>query len=432
MTLNSNHVFTLFMPNNCDISSLNSFLVGGAVRDQLLKRQVVERDYLVVGSTVEEMLSLGFVQVGKDFPVFLHPETKEEFPLAPTEKKAGQGYTGFTCYASPEVTIEQDLLRRDLTVNAIAMDKNGQLIDPYNGQDDINNKVLRHVSDAFVEDPLRVLRVARFAARYHSYGFIIAPETMQLMTEITNNGEISTLSAERVFKEIQRSLEEDHPDVFFEVLRACGALKVLMPEVDCLWGIPNPALWHPEICTGVHTMMVLQQAVLLSNKASVRFAALCHDLGKGITPEQYWPKHHGHEKSGLALVKALCLRLKVPNDYSELALKVCEFHLHCHKAFELKPVTLLKLFNGLDVWRKPELFNDFLLACTADMKGRTGFENKPYPQVLFLAQLVEKTRLVSAQPYLAQGLQGKAIKEAMEAEKLSLITHIKASYTIDE
>ena len=416
------------MPKKSITDTLNIYLVGGAVRDQLLKREVIERDYLVVGSTVDEMLSLGFTQVGKDFPVFLHPQTKAEYALARTEKKAGQGYTGFICYAAPDVTIEEDLLRRDLTVNAMALADNGDLIDPYNGQQDLNNKVLRHVSSAFVEDPLRVLRVARFAARYHSYGFTVAQETMALMQDIAASGELQALSAERVFKELQRSLEEDHPDIFIQVLKDCGALAILLPEIDCLWGVPNPANWHPEICTGIHTLLVLQQAVKLSPKASVRFAALCHDLGKGITPQEHWPKHHGHETSGLPLVKAVCQRLKVPNDYQQLALKVCEFHLHCHKAFELKPSTILRVFNALDVWRKPEEFEDFLLACTADARGRTGFENRDYPQTEYLAKAADAARAVSAQPYIEQGLQGKAIKQAIDNEKLAKISQIKQEY----
>lgn len=403
------------------IDELNIYLVGGAVRDQLLGREITERDFLVVGSSVEEMLSLGFLQVGKDFPVFLHPESKEEYALARTEKKAGAGYTGFVCYADKSVSIEDDLLRRDLTVNAIAKDKHGQLVDPYNGQQDLNNKVLRHVSDAFVEDPLRVLRVARFAARYHQYGFSVAPETIKLMQTITNQGELKTLSAERIFKELQRSLTEPNPEVFFDVLRQCQALQEILPELDILWGIPNPEKWHPEICTGIHTMMVLKQAVQLSHQPEVRFAAICHDLGKALTPKAQLPIHHGHEKSGLAPIKALCARLKVPNSYQQLALKVCEYHLHCHQIFELKATTLLKLLNNLDVWRKPEEFNWFLIACEADKRGRLGFENSPYPQAKFLKELALATSKVIAKPYLEQGLQGKAIKEAMEKEKLEII-----------
>jgi len=410
-----------------EVLNITSYLVGGAVRDKLLNRKSDDNDYVVIGSTVEQMLTLGFSQVGKDFPVFLHPQTKEEYALARTEKKVSSGYTGFTCNASEQVTIEEDLLRRDLTINAMALKPDGEIIDPYNGQADLNNRVLRHVSDAFIEDPLRVLRVARFAARYHSYGFTIAEETLVLMTQISLNNELQSLSSERVFTEIDKSLQEDHPDVFFNVLKSCKALSVLLPEIDVLWGIPNPAKWHPEICSGLHTMMVLQQAVRLSNKPEIRFAALCHDLGKGITPEAEWPSHRGHEEIGLPLIENLCKRLKVPNSYQVLALKVCEYHLHCHKAFELKASTILRLFNALDVWRKPDEFNDFILTCTADMKGRTGFENKEYPQAAYLTQCAQAASSISPKPFVEQGLKGIAIKEAIDKAKLRAIDTIKHS-----
>ena len=328
------------------------------MRDKLLNHPIKDKDYLVVGSSVGQMLKLGYQQVGKDFPVFLHPQTKAEYALARIERKQGQGYTGFSCYFAPDVTIEQDLLRRDLTVNAMAMTDNGDIIDPYNGQKDLNDRILRHVSDAFVEDPLRVLRVARFAARYHKYGFTIADETLALMQEISASGELKTLTPERVWQEMQLSLADGgdeadinsgNPEVFFQVLKQCNALEELWPELAVLWGIPNPALWHPEICSGLHTMMVLQQAVLLTqlapnmqndNKTAIRFAALCHDLGKGITETHLLPSHKGHEKAGLPLVEKISKQLKVPTHYKQLALKVCEYHLHCHKAFELKASTL--------------------------------------------------------------------------------------------
>jgi len=408
-------------------SKITSYLVGGAVRDKLLNIKSYDQDYVVVGSSVEEMLSLGFAQVGKDFPVFLHPKTKEEYALARTEKKVGAGYTGFTCNASKLVTIEEDLLRRDLTINAMALATNGKLIDPYQGQKDLENRVFRHVSDAFIEDPLRVLRVARFAARYHSYGFSIAEETMALMSKIAQGNELLALSSERIFTELNKSLLEAHPEIFFETLRACGALKKLLPELDILWGIPNPALWHPEICSGIHTMMVLQQAVKLSNKPEVRFAALCHDVGKGLTPKSDWPSHRGHEKSGLPILKKMCERIKAPNTYQNLAFKVCEYHLHSHKAFELKPSTILKVFNALDVWRKPEQFSDFVIACTADMRGRTGFETKEYPQADYLQQCLDAANTVTAKMFVEQGLKGKEIKEAIEKERLNKITEIKKS-----
>jgi len=424
---------------------LDVYLVGGAVRDQLLNRAVKDHDYLVVGATVDKMLSLGFNQVGKDFPVFLHPKTKQEYALARTERKQGQGYTGFSCYAEPDVTIEQDLLRRDLTVNAMAMTSEGKIIDPYHGQQDLENRILRHVSDAFVEDPLRVLRVARFAARYHSYGFTIAPETLALMTEISESGELLTLSAERVWQEMQRTLAEDtdsendlehaSPEVFFQILHQCQALKALWSELDALWNVPNPAQWHPEICSGVHTMMVLQQAVLLTknhdNKTAIRFAALCHDLGKGLTASEHWPSHRGHEKAGLPLVEKIAKQLKVPTHYKQLALKVCEHHLHCHKAFQLKPSTILKIFDQLDVWRKPQEFEDFLIACKSDFLGRLGFENRPYPQELFLKEAMLAACQVNAKSFVEQGLKGIAIKAAMAKTRLTAIEKVKKQYQID-
>ena len=435
-----------------DTSTLDIYLVGGAVRDKLLNRTVKDNDYLVVGATVEQMLSLGFIQVGKDFPVFLHPKTKQEYALARTERKQGQGYTGFDCYAAPDVTIEQDLLRRDLTVNAIAMSESGTLIDPYNGQKDLDNRILRHVSDAFIEDPLRVLRVARFAARYHNDGFTIAAETLTLMTKISESGELSTLSAERVWQEMQRALSEgeaesategegdesgnkQHPEIFFEVLHQCQALKALWPELDVLWGVPNPAEWHPEICSGDHTMMVLQQAVLLTanhkNKTAIRFAALCHDLGKGLTTDDLLPSHRGHEKSGLPLVEKISKQLKVPNYCKQLALKVCEHHLHCHKAFQLKASTLLRIFNQLDVWRKPQEFDDFLLACKSDFLGRLGFEHKPYPQEQYLKAAAQAATQVNAKQFVEQGLQGIAIKEAIAEARLQAIKKVKQQYQIN-
>jgi len=449
------------LTNNSEINNaksnkltLNSYLVGGAVRDQLLNRAVKDKDYLVVGSSVEEMLNLGFVQVGKDFPVFLHPKTKAEYALARTERKQGQGYTGFSCYFAPDVTIEEDLKRRDLTVNAMAMDDNGQIIDPYHGQQDLNDRILRHVSDAFIEDPLRVLRVARFAARYHKYGFTIAEETLALMQEISQSGELKSLTPERVWQEMQLSLADGgtnsdinsgNPEVFFKVLQQCGALEELWPELAVLWGIPNPALWHPEICSGVHTMMVLQQSVLLTqaffegeaddksdnkgdSKTAIRFAALCHDLGKGVTQNHLLPSHKGHEKAGLPLVEKICKQLKVPSHYKQLALKVCEFHLHCHKAFELKGSTILKMFDQLDLWRKPEEFNFFVIACKSDFLGRLGFENRPYPQEEYLKAAAKSAREVTAKSYVEQGLKGLAIKEAMAKERLKVIIEIKAKY----
>lgn len=401
------------------MQSLNYFLVGGAVRDKLLNREVVDNDYVVVGSTVEEMLRLGFSQVGKDFPVFLHPKTKQEYALARTERKSGSGYTGFECDASSKVTLEEDLLRRDLTINAMAMDENGNIIDPYQGQADIENRVLRHVSTAFIEDPLRVLRVARFAARFHNYGFTIAPDTLALMTKLSESGELLSLSGERVWQEIERSLADENPEIFFKVLYKCQALKSLWPDLHNLWGIPNPERWHPEICSGIHTMMVLKQASLLSKKTTIRFASVCHDLGKSLTKDEKLPSHPGHETAGLPLIEELCKRLRVPTIHKSLALKVCQFHLHCHKAFELKANTILKLFNQLDVWRKPEEFDDFLLCCQADFTGRLGFENRNYLQKEFLFAAFELLSKVTAKPFVEQGLKGSAIKQAITEKRLA-------------
>tara|TARA_R110000772_G_scaffold109480_5_gene212704 strand:- start:366 stop:1631 length:1266 start_codon:yes stop_codon:yes gene_type:complete len=407
---------------------LNTFLVGGAVRDSLLNRAVVDNDYVVVGSSVEAMCQLGFIQVGKDFPVFLHPKSKQEYALARTEKKSGQGYTGFNCNASPNVTLEEDLLRRDLTINAMAMDENGKIVDPYNGQIDLKNKVLRHVSMAFIEDPLRVLRVARFAARYHEYGFTIAPETLALMTQLSESGELLSLSGERVWQEMQRSLADANPEVFFQVLYQCQALKSLWPDLHNLWGIPNPAKWHPEICSGLHTMMVLKQAVLLSTKTTIRFASVCHDLGKSLTEDETLPSHPGHETAGLPLIEELCARLRVPTAYKTLALKVCQFHLHAHKVFELKASTILKLYDQLDAWRKPEEFYDFLLCCQADFTGRLGFEKREYRQKDFLYHAFEKLVLITAKPFVEQGLKGLEIKAAISEQRLEVLKQFKLEY----
>ena len=415
------------MSNSNILSSLNCYLVGGAVRDQLLNNEIYDRDWVVVGSSVKEMLSLGFIQVGKDFPVFLHPKTKEEYALARTERKQGQGYTGFICNAQADVTLEDDLLRRDLTINAMALSNSGEIIDPYSGQQDLNNRILRHVSDAFIEDPLRVLRVARFATRFHQYNFTVAPETLALMKKISESGELSTLSGERIWQEMSRSLAEEHPDVFFQTLRDCGALNKIWPELDALWGIPNPVEHHPEVCSGVHTMMVLQQSVKLSSSINIRFAALCHDLGKTLSSKDSLPRHIGYEKSGLPLIEKICKKLKVPNKAKSLALKVCQFHLHCHRALELKPQSIMTLFNHLDVWRKPEEFEDFLLVCQADATGLLGFESNDYPQAHFLRELYTQANKVKSLEFVEKGLTGIKIKEAMNEKKLKIIAEFKAT-----
>ncbi|WP_416307653.1 multifunctional CCA addition/repair protein [Neptunicella sp. SCSIO 80796] len=401
------------------------YLVGGAVRDKLLNHPVKDRDWVVVGATVEQMLAKGYVQVGNDFPVFLHPETREEYALARLERKTGVGYGGFACDSSVNVTLEQDLSRRDLTINAMAMDENNHVIDPYHGQTDLQYKRLRHVSDAFVEDPLRVLRVARFAARYFQYGFHIVDETLELMTKISQSGELQVLSPERVWQETARALLEPNPEVYFECLHHCGALAVWMPEIDKLWGIPNPAKWHPEIDTGVHIMMVLQQAVSLSDKLTVRFAALAHDIGKGLTDPHQWPSHQGHEILGLKGINQLCDRIKATNECRELALMASEFHSHVHKAFELKPTTVLKVLNRCDVWRKPQRFADFLDVCRADARGRTGFEDEPYHQADYFWQTYQAANQIDVQQIIAAGYQGAAIKQQLDQARIKVIQNIK-------
>ncbi|ASJ97667.1 multifunctional CCA addition/repair protein [Shewanella marisflavi] len=406
---------------------MKTYLVGGAVRDQLLNIPIKDRDYMVVGATPEEMLAKGYKQVGKDFPVFLHPKTQQEYALARTERKTGLGYGGFSVYAAPDVTLEEDLLRRDLTINAIAQDEQGQLYDPYGGQADIDKRLLRHVSQAFVEDPLRVLRVARFAARFHSLGFSVAPETLALMQEIAKSGELEALTAERIFQELDKALSTEAPQVFFEVLREAGALGILFPELEALFGIPQPEKWHPEIDTGIHTLMVLEQAAHLSQDKRVRFAALVHDLGKALSPKDQLPKHHGHGQKGLPLIRALCERIRVPNDYRDLALLVSDQHQNVHKAFELRPETLVKLFDKADLWRKPERLEQLLLACEADIKGRTGLEQMPYPQADYIRHCFTLAQGVEIKPIIEAGFKGAEIKAELQKRRVTLISEHKAS-----
>lgn len=404
---------------------MKTYLVGGAVRDQLLQYPIKDKDYLVTGATIAEMEANGFNQVGKSFPVFLHPKTQAEYALARTEKKSGSGYTGFVCDFSPDISVEQDLERRDLTVNAMAMADDGTIIDPFNGQQDIKDKVLRHVSPAFVEDPLRVLRIAKFAARFHHLGFTVAPETQLLMTTMVETGELNALIPERIWQEMSSALNERSPSVFFNVLRDCGALKLLMPEIAALWGVPNPEKWHPEIDTGIHTMMVVDQSAKLSESPVTRFAALVHDFGKGLTPESMWPHHRGHEKTGLKPLKAFCTRLKVPNEYKDLALLMCEYHTHTHRAYELRADTIVKVFDKMDAWRKPERFSQFLLACTADMRGRTGFEERDYPQADYLAQCLMLASEVNVQDVIAEGFQGPDIRTRLTERRVNTINTYK-------
>lgn len=407
------------------------YLVGGAVRDQLLNLPVKDRDWVIVGATPQTLIDLGYQQVGKDFPVFLHPQSKEEYALARTERKSGQGYTGFICDFSADIPLEQDLIRRDLTINAMAQDLQGNLYDPYHGADDLRQRILRHVSPAFVEDPLRVLRVARFAARYHHLGFTIAPETLQLMQTLTLQGELQHLTAERVWAETEKALNEKNPEIYFETLRQVGALAALFPELDALYGVPNPAKYHPEIDSFVHTMMVLQQATLLSeqvdcHKSAVRFAAICHDLGKAKTPKSNWPHHHGHEKLGITPTRNLCKRLKVPSYYQQLAELTCEYHTHIHKIFELRPETVVKLFNTFDVWRKPLRFMEFLLVCFADTRGRKGFEHSQYPQQEFALALYQAALKVDVQSIIAAGFEHKAIRDQLNRGRIFAVKQKRA------
>ncbi|EGR4191077.1 multifunctional CCA addition/repair protein [Vibrio cholerae] len=397
------------------------YLVGGAVRDQLLQLPVYDRDWVVVGISPQAMLAAGFQAVGKDFPVFLHPKSKEEHALARTERKTGVGYTGFACHYAPDVTLEDDLLRRDLTINAMAQDNSGQLIDPYGGQRDLAAKVLRHVSPAFVEDPLRVLRVARFAAKLHHLGFTVAEETMQLMAKIAQSGELQHLTAERVWQEWHKSLSTHHPEVFLQVLRDCGALAVVLPEIDRLFGVPQPEKWHPEIDTGIHTLMVAKQAAQLSDSLPVRFAAQVHDLGKGVTPPSEWPSHKLHCHTGLNIIESLCERIRVPNEFRDLALAVCAQHSNIHRADELKPATKLKVLGLLDVWRKPERLEQVLLCCEADHRGRLGLESEPYPQREIFLRAYQAALGVEVQAVIADGFQGKQIKEELNKRRVSAI-----------
>nr|WP_216611133.1 multifunctional CCA addition/repair protein [Vibrio jasicida] len=380
-----------------------------------------DKDWVVVGSTPEMMQSQGYTAVGKDFPVFLHPKTKEEHALARTERKSGAGYTGFECFFDQSVTLEEDLIRRDLTINAMAMDNDGNLYDPYGGQQDLQAKVLRHVSEAFVEDPLRVLRVARFAAKLAHLGFNVAGETIQLMREIAESGELSTLTPERVWQEWHKSLSTCRPDVFLSVLRECGALAIVLPEIDVLFGVPQPEKWHAEIDTGIHTLMVAEQAAKLSDSLPVRFAAQVHDLGKGVTPESEWPSHKMHCHTGLKLIKKLCARVRVPNEFRDLALIVCEQHSNIHRAAELKPQTIIKILNKFDVWRKSERLQDILICCQADHAGRKGLEDQPYPQAELFMQAYQAAASVDVQAIIKDGFKGPTIRDEQEKRRVEAV-----------
>ncbi len=397
------------------------YLVGGAVRDQLLGREPRERDWVVVGGTAEELAAAGYRAVGRDFPVFLHPETHEEYALARRERKTGPGYRGFVTEFSPDITLEEDLLRRDLTVNAIAMDDAGHYVDPFDGRKDIEARVLRHVSAAFAEDPVRILRLARFAARFAPLGFTVHESTLALARSMVQAGEVDALVPERVWQETERALGESRPEVFFQVLRDCDALRVVFPEVDRLFGVPQPAQWHPEVDTGVHVMMCLRRAAELDAPVTVRFAILAHDLGKGTTPKEQWPKHLMHESRGPPLIEALCARLKVPAAHRELALLTAKEHTNVHRALELRPETVLKLLERSDAFRRAQRFREMLLACQCDAQGRTGLEDRPYPQRDYLQHAQAAAAAVQLKPEDVEGREGPVIAQILHRRRLDAI-----------
>jgi tRNA nucleotidyltransferase (CCA-adding enzyme) len=417
-------------------------LVGGGVRDKLLGIKATDLDWLIVGGTPEYYIKNGYEQVGQDFPVFLHPKTKDEYALARMERKVGAGYTGFEFVYDTTVTAEEDLFRRDLTINAMAEKENGDLVDPFNGMQDIKDKKLRHVSKHFKEDPVRVLRVARFMARYGELGFTVAPETMEYMKEMVKNGEVSNLTSERVFKELEKTFKfEPNPSYFFETLKECGALKVIFPEIDRLFGVPQPEQWHPEIDTGIHTLMAVEQAKILSNSDfDVMFAALTHDLGKGITPKDLLPSHPKHEINGIPLVEDMCKRLKVPSETRRLAVFTAKNHTLCHRAKDLKTKTLLTLFKEADVFRRPELFLKFLTTSEADSRGRTGLENRDYDSKNYLLHILEYCKKVDMSLILkaadkmvsdgsiAPNEKGKQIQELLNISRISFISKGKFMY----
>jgi tRNA nucleotidyltransferase (CCA-adding enzyme) len=408
------------------------YLVGGAVRDQLLGLPIKERDWVVVGAKPEDLLKKKFKQVGRDFPVFLHPQTKEEYALARTERKSAPGYYGFECDFSSSVSLEEDLARRDLTINAMALDEQDKLIDPYHGMDDIQNKILRHVSAAFIEDPVRVLRVARFAARFHHLGFKLANETRLLMYSMVKRGELAHLVPERVWQEWQSSLEEKNPQQFILTLRACDALKIILPEINALFGVPNPPKYHLEVDSGIHTLMVLKSAANLSPDPVTRFAALVHDLGKASTPMSLWPKHPGHEEKGVALIENLVKRLRVPNHYRGLAVLVSRFHLTIHRLLELKPKTVVQLLEKTDAFRRPQLFLNLLIACQADAEGRGRGSSTQYQRSKQWSYILSECVKVTSQHMMALGYKEKAIKEALHQHRVACVDIILNSWKQNE
>jgi len=402
------------------------YLVGGAVRDELLGLSVKERDWVVVGATPDQMLAQGFEQVGKSFPVFIHPQTKEEYALARKERKISAGYYGFEFDTSNKVTLEEDLSRRDLTMNAIAKDASGKLIDPYHGQRDLQNRVLRHVSSAFVEDPVRVLRVARFAARFASLGFTVAEQTIELMTQMAQQGELQYLIPERVFKELRQALSEKTPVAFIQTLRQANALKSILPEIDALYGVPQNPIHHPEIDVGIHTEKVLEQAAKLSDSPQVRFAALLHDLGKAATAQDLWPEHKNHEEHSAKRVKQLCKRLKVPSDYESLAWSVARFHGQAYRSIKSGAQAVLQLLESCDAFRRPERFEQFLIACEADFRGRLGFEEQAYHTGKILKRALKAAEAVDIKSIISTiaSNDGQAVKRAIHEARLNAITDL--------
>jgi tRNA nucleotidyltransferase (CCA-adding enzyme) len=406
---------------------MKKFLVGGAVRDKLLNYPVKERDWVVVGETPDSMIKKGFRPVGKDFPVFLHPESGEEYALARTERKTAPGYKGFAVHASPDVSLEQDLMRRDLTINALAMTPEGEIIDPYGGQNDIDNRIFRHISPAFAEDPVRILRVARFAARYSHLGFTLAKETRELMQQMVTAGEVDHLVPERVWAELFKALSEKSPSAFFYTLKDCSALARIFPEIHSLFGVPQPEKHHPEIDTGVHVMLCLEQAATLSSSPEVRFAALVHDLGKAVSPKENWPHHYGHEQNGLPILENLCARLRVPNAFKSLAMLVMRHHTHCHRVFELRASTLTDMLAELGAFKPTNnKLDHFLLACEADARGRMNHESNPYPQADYLKKAARAAASVDTSAILKSNLQGAEIGEAIRRLRIKAVAELIA------
>lgn len=405
---------------------MDIYLVGGAVRDSLLGRPVAERDWVVVGATPEELQAQGFTPVGRDFPVFLHPHTREEHALARLERKTGPGYRGFVTEFAPDVTLEQDLARRDLTINAMAQAADGHLIDPHGGRADLERRVLRHVSPAFVEDPVRILRIARFLARFAHLGFSVAAETIELMRQMSASGELDALVPERVWRELERLLGEPTPRAGIELLRECGALRIVLPELDALFGVPQSPKWHPEVDTGEHVLLALQVAAGRAAPVSVRFAVLMHDLGKTLTPRSEWPKHIAHEARGVPAIESLCQRLRVPQEHRDLALLASRFHTHVHRGLELRATTLLEVLESADAFRRPGRFAELLEVCECDARGRLGFADQPYPQRARFEQALEAASATTLQPDEREGLVGAAIGERLRRKRLAAIEALRA------